>query len=1162
MNNSLNLFQIFHWLGSYIFYGKIIIIFMILTAMYFKGKATHAAIEKSKEEKKFDSKKYEFSPALGVFNGTNKALDFILGKTIGCLHALRDSVWGPLTELLDTFIPDSMVKKVLTKLGMNFSFKHRVDLAQQHFDESQNAFWWNKTRAIDFRNRSPVISGKWFNGKPVEDYLPYLISQKTIYRIIKNSVIVFLTSFVIFAVIYKPQVYIGWLAPSTKQALVKDIAEKMVANPSLVPEFRKDFWNAEEQAAVNSQVQQMAEPFAARMINNAQGYNYYWFGFLFKNGLLTDLFISLAIAAFFIRRSYYKSYKSLHIPYIADSHEIAGYEKKVTKIDTHKRALSAANKRATNYDRKSPLIAGYISTGLFEKKGVIGALPAYTPIYQSILDKSQNTAGFGGTGSGKTELLVKPEIMSWFHIKNMYYNQQQAYNEIFDPRLNQLTPKAIAEGYLDTYRPLPDNPMSVSLSMMDIKGQIWKDLIPFIEEAHLSDDFIKIGAGDDQYSVDPLANVYDASKLRDILNSIMSQLGSKDEGDFWNKKSKQLIEKFADLAILYHRTTKGYKYMTREMTKIWSLMFIYRLVCLDNDNHLLSHCVYSIFEEAELHPERMADVLTEQRVQSIQELMTNWLELSEAKETQIGMKANMNSIMSDYSNDKLRPFLTGLGNNVIEIKEFWRLICAFDFPMEKYSTTGKTLLLMIKTLIFEEAVNRQSRFATRVIEISDFFKEAYPNLMVAEASVEAMPVLWLSKQQSVELLAKYQDRCEMIMEQLSKDKKGNFVKWESGHYQTELKKIVSKFPDEPTVHEYHEPMTAEILENAKKALEVAGKIRDLEPRFAEIKKSLEIAIVDGSMFNSLETDSEEVKKTKREHMALFYEYQDAKTRIKREHMLFLGDEYQELITLDKSGGCMSDYNFWNIARSTNTKGFLLTQTINAYEMKIGKEPAANFLNQMRTQIYLSTEDKTTSEAVSKLAGVSDVFESPLLNKTLKDNGKDTDFIIYDNFNAYISSAIETNKNLQANKQPLLKEYPYTENIFANGESIEVKDDGDFSQLFSSIFNKKEAFDIPSMKNHFLDEKGIKEYKAEGSDATGVRSNSDQIQDGWARTQDEMENKYQAYLRDGFRKDAYIISESDFNEQSNVHGFIVAQRAGMVLKEQVIVAPDHYYKEAD
>lgn len=1149
-NNALNLYQIWLFLKEYIFFGMLPpILFGGLAIMYFVGKARHMAIQTADAEKKFSYKKYEFSPSYAVFKRTNQALDFLLEKSLGLTH----KYWNHITDFVSSYISDEMVEKLLTKLGVDFSFKHRVDLAQQHFEENKNAYWWNKIRAPHFRRINPIISGKWFNGKPVEDYLPLFVHPKTTYRAFKNALVVFVASFVLFAVIYKPQVYVGWLSASNKNAIAKDVAEKMVATPAIVPEFRKDFWNADEQAAVNSQVQEMAEPFANRMVSNATGYNYYWFGFLFKNGLLTDLFISLAIAAFFIRKSYYRSLKNLHIPYIADSHELAGYEKKISQIETFKRVISSANLRATGFDRQSPLIATYISTGAFERKGVPGAFPENHPIYQSLMDKSQNTAVFGGTGAGKSQTHVIPEVSAWFAIKNMYYKQQMAYTEVFDTRINQLTQKAIDEGYLDKYRPLPENPISVSLAMADIKAQVWKDMAKYVDEAYLAKDFIKIGANEDegQYSVDLLANINDSAKLKDILNSMMAQLGAKDGKDFWDDSAKRWIQRLSDLAICFQRTLKGYEYMTKKMMKIWSLMFIYNLVCLDSKNHLLAHCVYSIYEAAETHPERLADVLTEERVQSIQSLMTEWVDLAKAAETKIGMKANMDRIMSDYNNSKLRPFFTGVGTNVIEVKEFWNKICAFDFPMDKYSTAGKSVLLMIKTLIFEEAVNRQTRFSRRVIEISNHFKRAFPQLMTTESSVEAIDITWFQNKQTLELLDKYHEYCDLIQNQIKEN-------WERGTYQTKLKDIVAKFPKEPTIKEYKEPMTAEALGWANQALELASQIRGLEPRFAEIQKDLELAIVDGSMFNADEKDSAEVKKTKRENMALYYEYQDAKTRIKREHMLFLGDEYQELITLDNSGGCMSDFNFWNISRSTNTKGCLLTQTVNAYELKIGKEASANFLNQMRSHIYLSTEDATTREYVVKLAGTADIFESPLLNQKLKDNGKDTDFIIYDNFNAYISACVETNKYRAENKQALLPEYPYTENIFAKGEAVEVADNVDFKNLFSNIWKKQETFEIPSMKRHFLDEKNIKESKEEGSEASGKKNNSDQLHDAWSRAQDEMDNKYQSYLQNGFKKDAQLLTDSEFTGQGNIHAYIAVQVAGMLVKEHVIIAPEFYY----
>ncbi|WP_175888107.1 hypothetical protein [Burkholderia contaminans] len=1149
MNNAFNLKQLLMWLGSYIFYGKLIpTVFMLLTIMYVFGYHQNKAIKQAEKDGKFEIKKHKYNPSLAIFNRVNRGLDFLI-------KMVATYAWKPAYSYVEAYIPDSMIEKVLQKLGFNSSFEHRVLVAKEEFEPIGNAFWWAKLRAPDYRNINPVISGKWFNGQSVEKYLPFLISPKTIYKSFRVGVIVFFCSFLALSLVNKPQLYFGWLANSTKNRISKDMAEKIVANPAIAPQYRRDYWSQEEQAEVNSAAQQTALSYAEKLVDNAQGYNYYWFGFLFKNGLMTDLFFSIAIGIFFIRRSYYNSYKALKIPFIADSHETAMYESVRESIETKKLNLAASNKRATGFDRNSPLTSIYISAGTFEKKGQILAVRKFQAIYQSFLDLSQNTSLQGGSGSGKSRTGVIPFVENIFDVTNHFYKFKKAYNEVYDTRINRLTPYAIKEGRLDKYCPLPKLPIVVAMTIMDIKSQLWKDLKPVADRKFLGDDFVIVGANEEegQFSIDIL-NGLESAKVRSLFESIGSQMSGESKQDFWGESALQWIQRFYDVAILFSRTRAGRKYMKKNMMKVCSLLFIYQLVVQDSGNELLSHAVYNIYLDAEKCPERLRDVLTTEKVQSIGLLLTKWQDLAE--ETKSGIQANMTRVMAGYNNSKLSPFVSGLGNNVIEISELWNYISAFDLDTNEYNTSGKMILLIIKTLMFEESVNRQIRFSRRLIEISEIYKEAYPQLMTTETSMEIVPIDWLQSKKSIDLLGDYHEYCTYIMEQLGEQ-------WEAGKYLERLNWVKSQLPEQPSLADYKEPMSAELVGMANKALDAAKQIRSLEPRFAKRTNELKLAIPDGSMFNAVEGDSPEVQAQKREHMALFYEFKDASTRISREHMFFIGDEYQELITIDKSGGCYSDYNFPNISRSTNWKFFVATQTLNAYILKIGTEAAANFMNQMRSQVFLASEDNATREYIAKISGTINEFQSDgVINQELKDNGVGTGYTIYKTFNSYISDCVQINIQRAKDGVKLLEAYPYTVDIFAQAEPIETEGAFQFDGLFSNIYNREGKLELPSLKRHFLDESGIKNYKETGSDAQGVQSNADQIQDGWKQARNEMENKYQSFLKEGYKKDVQLHTDKDYTEQGNISAFVILQRAGMLIKDHVLIAPEGDYIETE
>ncbi|MBX3764825.1 type IV secretory system conjugative DNA transfer family protein [Burkholderia cepacia] len=87
-----------------------------------------------------------------------------------------------------------------------------------------------------------------------------------------------------------------------------------------------------------------------------------------------------------------------------------------------------------------------------------------------------------------------------------------------------------------------------------------------------------------------------------------------------------------------------------------------------------------------------------------------------------------------------------------------------------------------------------------------------------------------------------------------------------------------------------------------------------------------------------------------------------------EKLLFTADEFQDLVTADVAG--ISDSNFWNVARSTGTIGFISTQGMASLEQAIGETAAENFALQMRNKIFLRVEDPATMELAKKLAGKS------------------------------------------------------------------------------------------------------------------------------------------------------------------------------------------------
>lgn len=86
----------------------------------------------------------------------------------------------------------------------------------------------------------------------------------------------------------------------------------------------------------------------------------------------------------------------------------------------------------------------------------------------------------------------------------------------------------------------------------------------------------------------------------------------------------------------------------------------------------------------------------------------------------------------------------------------------------------------------------------------------------------------------------------------------------------------------------------------------------------------------------------------------------------REKLVFLADEFQDLVTADIAG--LSDATFWNVARSAGVIGVIASQGVAAFEQVIGKNETANLLLQFRSKVFLRSEDVGTIEFAQKLAG--------------------------------------------------------------------------------------------------------------------------------------------------------------------------------------------------
>ncbi|HVI42526.1 MAG TPA: TraM recognition domain-containing protein, partial [Anaerovoracaceae bacterium] len=335
----------------------------------------------------------------------------------------------------------------------------------------------------------------------------------------------------------------------------------------------------------------------------------------------------------------------------------------------------------------------------------------------------------------------------------------------------------------------------------------------------------------------------------------------------------------------------------------------------------------------------------------------------------------------------------------------------------------------------------------------------------------------------------------------------------------------------------------------------AERFRMLEPRLS--KEGVFIKNLDPSIFETSPTDTSKEAKIKLDHMLLYYEYIDLSDKLQREHLFFVADEFQELISVDPAGGVIyTETNFPNISRSTNFKYIVAAQTKNAYIARVGKEDAENFLNQMRTQIFLPTEDTETIEYIEKLCPKVSQFKSNLIGKKLKVDGKETDYTVYSYFNAYISELVSRNKELLAAKQSIEgNAYPYDHDIFTTLEPIYV----DLNKVtvrnaFTSAFETDEdPIYMPKLQNHFYTSNAIPAYRGYGSLASGVQDNRDNIQSSLASAVKEMEREYNDYMSKVARPDESGFSASEYGSQGSNQAFVLYKRAGTTMYDQIVLS---------
>lgn len=109
---------------------------------------------------------------------------------------------------------------------------------------------------------------------------------------------------------------------------------------------------------------------------------------------------------------------------------------------------------------------------------------------------------------------------------------------------------------------------------------------------------------------------------------------------------------------------------------------------------------------------------------------------------------------------------------------------------------------------------------------------------------------------------------------------------------------------------------------------------------------------------------------------------------KERPVVFMCDEYQEIISASKSG--LSDLNFWDKSRSSKCVGVVSTQSIASFYAAIGDRDVAKAVMQnFRQKICFRTEDEDTINTFSRLAGRVEVEKVSVSNTSSKHGNSST-----------------------------------------------------------------------------------------------------------------------------------------------------------------------------
>lgn len=1054
-------------------------------------------------------------------------IELYISKVIGCVVSV-------LKGRFELKIWNEFLTRLFFVSASPLNVESRAKYVVKEFPIEENEFFHHKERAFDMDAQfSAVQQGRMVNGKSVADYMEFYIPIERLKNIFTEALVVAAASFVLLSIIISPANTLGYVAPNIKQDnYYLNAKNEIIENPKISAFGDADVWTKQGEEELNAKVEEYALAMGMIKIDEANGWNYTSWGWIIKDGYAIALCLSLSFFFSYIvyrRVSLVRAYKN---PYIDGNIEEFGALKNKFLLNTHKIKLAASNRKAMNFDRNSPLIFIGKTSGHIQEFGVVGALNIASVMYLSCVDIMQNVLIFGGTGGGKTFAIIRPLFQKILKISKMYEDSVEKQELIWDTKYSLLTEQAIKEGYLNEYKAIPWAKLNVGSVLMDIKAQLPVDFNSTIAGFNLKKKPLIIGGKveDGEYSFDLTFKT--PEKFIAFLESINSQLGGEGKGDMWNIQSMKKIKSYMDVAFLFSKTNAGLRFMMDNKFKCWSGKFFYELINIGGNN-LLAHCIYHITEELSTTAGQLkiGAYINDTVINSMKELLVSWYELKkDAPETAMGIEVNMDADMSVFNNSAIAAFTSCYSEHSINLNEIAGRHTQFKMDTGNYAQGAKLVLLAGKTIIYENAKTRQSKYSDRTLSMAKYISDNLTGNVPSVIDITYAPVEKLS-----ELGRELQNNFMKSMDDIKKEI-GSIYDEEKTSYEN-LQYFVAEYKRlKDTSAILVTPFDSEVNQLVVNAI-------NLHEAFMNSESFAKQCIVlgkgfDKSVFAVKPNETEEQKRLRESLLLAYYRYEEAKIILDRDMIFFIKDEDQQLITIDKKGVCESDASFLNINRSTRVGFINASQHLSAYQAVVNEKAIVdNYTANHRTTFNMAVDDNDTVTAISKLVSKTDKYENREAGENLMVDGVKTDQVIY----AGLNTELEKNWDVPHN--------PY---VFADVFDLENEDvlsnfkDFGKTALWQIVPNK-----VESLKKHFFKPENILGYENYGRDEKNLKNDSnlrDVVQSVSTQVK-QAKDDYSKLKDESIRKDVEVITDALFMQQSNAYCLVKMQRAGRTVVEQ-------------